>query len=125
MMDIDTELLQDDLDRYQAQLKSIKSYLKELNGMTDRHGTDSMHFEGDLLEAKHNEEYYENEIARIKAELRKTGKASPVRAGADTVLPQTLKQGAGLLIFSSIGFVAGVLLGIVLMAGRDNKDRSD
>jgi chromosome segregation ATPase len=120
-MSISPDALQDQLERYEAELKSIKSYIKALNDMTSKHGTEEEHFESDLFEAEHNVQYYEAEIARIKTELKSANRAP--REQANTVLPQTIRQGVGSLLFSSIGFLAGVFLGSRLSARREDKDR--
>ena len=72
-MNEDRGMLEDHLERYETQLKSLSSYIKELNDLTTKHGTDHEHFESDLMEAEHNVKYYEDEIARIKKQLSKGG----------------------------------------------------
>jgi hypothetical protein len=117
-MDANRESLEDQLERHESQLKSLKSYRKELNDMTAKHGTERAEFESDLFEVEHNVKYYEGEVARIKSELKEIGEYAPDKGGArppygapDTVLPRTMKQGVGSLLFSAISFAAGMLLG--------------
>lgn len=125
-MNTNVELLQDQMDEYQQELKSIKSYVKELKNMAARHGTDEAHYQHDLVEAEHNAGYYEEEITRIKKELGAAGKdRPPAQAVSGSTLPQLLKPGVNALIFSSISFVAGVLLGSMLLARRDSQNRGE
>ncbi|MBD0373763.1 MAG: hypothetical protein ICV60_23225 [Pyrinomonadaceae bacterium] len=121
MMNNNPELLKDQLEEYEEELKGIKSYVKELNDMTARHGTDSEVVKDDLFEAESNSNYYEAEITRIKRELGQSGIAPKVQAAAKAVMPQTAKQGVGSLLFSSIGFLAGLLLGTRLQRSHDRK----
>ena len=60
------ETLEDQLEKYEAQLRGLNSYIKELNDRTAEHGTDREHFEGDLVGAQHNINYYQGEVARIR-----------------------------------------------------------
>jgi chromosome segregation ATPase len=124
-MNNNPELLKGQLSNYQEQLKSIKSYIKELNDMSARHGTDSSLLEVDLLEAENNQNYYKAEIARIKGELGQSGIAPRLQAAARAVLPQTVKQGVGALLFPSISFLVGAFLGARLQARRGGKDSRD
>lgn len=64
-------MLEDQLESYEAQLRSLNSYIKELNDKTAAHGTEKAHFEVDLMEAEHNIKYYEGEIARIRELIEK------------------------------------------------------
>lgn len=123
-MNVSRDALEDHLQDYETQLKSLKSYLKELNDMTAKHGTDRAQFEEDLFEAEHNIKYYGGEMARLKNEIRALEKASGAGGGggAATMLPQTLKQGVGSLILSVISFGVGALLGSKLNSWRGGKD---
>jgi hypothetical protein len=124
-MSVSRDTLEDQLQNYEMQLKCLKSYLKELNHMTTKHGTDKEHFEQDLIEAEHNIKYYGGEIARVKDELRALGKGSGTGGGgggASAMLPQTVKQGVGSLILSTISFGVGTLLGSKLKSRRGGKD---
>jgi hypothetical protein len=125
MMNNNPDLLKDELDDYQEQLKSIKSYITELNDMTERHGIDSSLVEEDLLKAENNHKYYTAEVARIKGELGQSGITPRLRAAARAVLPQTVKQGVGALLFPSISFLAGAFLGALLQSRRDSKGARD
>ncbi len=102
-------VLEDHLESYQQKLRSLNSYVKELNDRAAEHGTDPAIFEADLLEAQHNVAYYEAEVARIKGEL---GGARGVLAGVP------IKQGVGALALSALCFAAGVLVGARLLSGR-------
>ncbi len=126
-MNVSRDMLEDQLQDYEMQLKCLKSYLKELNGMTTKHGTGREHFESDLFEAEHNIKYYGGEIARLKNEIRALEKPSGTGGGggAATMLPQTVKQGVGLLILSAISFGVGALLGSTLNSRRGGKDSSE
>jgi chromosome segregation ATPase len=113
------KILEDHLQRYEMQLRSLNSYIKELSDRTAELGTDRAQFEDDLFEAENNVKYYEAEIARIKTEIGEPAKAGRTQTGAEgTILPQTVKQGIGSFIFSAIGFVAGALLGSRLKSRR-------
>jgi chromosome segregation ATPase len=105
------EILEDQQQRYETQLSSLNSFVKELSDMTAKYGTERAQYEEDLLEAKHNIKYYEGEIARVKDELRECGAEAPAKGATDNLLPQTMKQGLGSLIVSTISFAAGALLG--------------
>jgi hypothetical protein len=124
-MNANRDMLENQLEKYEAQLKSLKSYIKELNDMTAKYGTDREQFEVDLAEAENDAGYYEGEIARVKKELGGLDKAPGTGGGADTVLPHTAKQGVGSLLFSSIGFVVGALLGSRLKSRRSGQDSSE
>jgi septal ring factor EnvC (AmiA/AmiB activator) len=113
------EALEDQLEKYEQQLASLNSYIKELKDMTERHGTEKEHFDDDLMEAEHNVKYYQDEIARIRKEL----KGAPSGKGKkDSILPRTKKQGIGSAIISSISFVAGAILGSKLMSKKGDKE---
>ncbi|HEY0322657.1 MAG TPA: hypothetical protein VGC66_17010 [Pyrinomonadaceae bacterium] len=121
-MNSNRELLEDQLKKHEALLKGFNAYIKELKDTTAKLGTDKQHFEGELFEAENNAKYYEDEIARLKKELPESDKAPGVQAAADTILPQTVKQGVGSLIFSSISFLAGAVLGSKMKSRRGGKD---
>lgn len=70
-MNENSEILQTQLEKYEAQLKCFKSYIRELNDRTAEHGTEREHFETDLLEAEHNVKYYEAEIALVREQINK------------------------------------------------------
>jgi len=117
------DMLEDELETYEAQLTSLSSYLNELKTTTAKLGTDRAQVEEDLMETENNVKYYGGEVARIKTEIGKLDKAlPPARTAVDTVLPHTLKQGVGSLLLSSISFAAGTLLGSKLKTRRDSKD---
>jgi hypothetical protein len=122
-MSISRDVLEDQLQNYEMQLRCLKSYMKELNDMADRHGTDREHFESDLFEAQHNVEYYEEEVSRLKGEIRGLKKPSGTTASGPTaLLPQTIKQGVGTLVLAAIGFGVGMLLGSQMASGQGSKD---
>lgn len=105
------ELLETELGEYEAAVRGLKSFIKELKVKTAEHGTDRELFEADLIEAEHNIKYYEDTMAHLTDELGKPGKPERSQTGADTILPRTTKQCLGSLIFSSVSFVAGLILG--------------
>lgn len=122
-MSVSRDVLEDQLQDYEMQLKSLKSYLKELNNMTAKHGTDRAHFESDLFEVEHNIKYYGEEIARLKNEIKALGKSKGTGGSKPaTMLPQTMKQGVGTLILAAISFGVGALLGSTLNSRRSDKD---
>ncbi|MBC8030580.1 MAG: hypothetical protein H7Z16_10755 [Pyrinomonadaceae bacterium] len=101
--------LEGQLHEYSAQLKSLKSYLKELSDTCAHCGTDRALFERDLLEAEHNVQYYEGEIARLKEEIE----------GSNVVKPGSLaKPGLLSLVLTPISFLAGALLGSKLKSRK-------
>lgn len=65
------EILGDQSKDYAGQLKGLKSYVKELKEKAAEHGTQTEHFEADLIEAEHNIKHYEGEIARISELMEK------------------------------------------------------
>lgn len=126
-MNVNRDILEDQLQDYEAQLKSLNSYIKELKHQTDKHGTDEDHYETNLMEAEHNVKYYEEEIARLKNEIGHKGKGGGGgggggRGGGGVVLPPKVKQGLIPVILSSVSFVAGALLGSKLKSRRGDKD---
>ena len=118
----DRATLERELHTNEQKLRGLKSYLKELSAMTDKHDTDKEHFGEDLLETEHNITYYDGEISRIKHELGKATKTGSSPTGSDSILPKTKKQGVSSLIFSSIGFVAGAIFGVTMKSRGQNKD---
>jgi hypothetical protein len=124
-MNANRDMLEDQMEKYEAQLKSLNSYIKELNDTTAKNGTDRAQFEVDLLEAENNADFYGGEIALLKKELGGLDKSPGTGYGGDTVLPHTVKQGVGSLIFSSISFVAGALFGSKLKSRRSGKETTE
>ena len=110
------ETLEDELEDYEDKLKGCSSFLQELKTTTNKLGTEPAQYEEDQHETEHNIKFYEGEIARLKAEVGEPVKPAPpppeqAKPGLGGVLPQTSRQGIGSVIFSSIGFVFGALLG--------------
>jgi hypothetical protein len=103
------------LSQYEEKLRGLNSYIKELQTMTGKHDTESVHFEEDLIEAEHNIKYYESEIARIKGE---TGTVHSTQQ-------KPAKRGVAALVFSSIGLVVGGLLGFNLKHRRGDKEGTE
>src|SRR5688572_27508338 len=114
-------ILADQLADYQEKLKSTKSYVKELKTMTAKHSTPNQQFESDLNEAMHNIGYYEGVIDGLKKQMVTGATGGRPGSGTGTLLPKTKNQGIGALIFSSIGFAAGTLLGSRLKSGKSTK----
>jgi hypothetical protein len=104
------DVLEDQMQEYERQVVGLKSYIKELRDTAEKHGTEKSEYEADLIEAEHNVQYYEAEIARIRKELG-GGAGGGRRPQPGTILPRTARQGVGSAIFSAIGFVAGAVLG--------------
>jgi hypothetical protein len=124
------ELLGDQLEKYEQQLGGLNSYVRELKAKASEHGTAAEQYDADLLEAEHNIEYYKAEIARVKGEMGnppgaggglRTG-TNPPRAGSDSILPRTAKQGAGSFIVSAVSFVAGALVGSKLKSRKGGQE---
>ena len=107
-MQISNDTLKAHLAEYEQEWRGLNSFITELKATTDKHGTPTEHFAEDLAEAKHNVVYYEGEIARIKKLL---GQPSGV-------LSLSKEHIVGVVIVSSISFVAGWLLGSSLRGGR-------
>lgn len=110
------ETLAGELEDYEDKLKGCTSFLQELKTTTTKLGTDPAQYEEDQLETEHNIKFYEAAIAGLKAEVGEPAKPAPpppgqAKPGLGGVLPQTSRQGIGSVIFSSIGFVFGALLG--------------
>ena len=121
-MKVNREMLEDQAERYEAQLRSLRSFIKELNDRVAEYGTDRAQFEEDLLEAEHNIKFYEGEIARVKQEMGESDKAPRASDPADSILPRTAKQGIGSLILSLISFAAGTLLGSRMKTRQASKE---
>lgn len=120
------QTLESQLADYEDQLKGLNSYIKELTDRTKEHGTDSEHFETDLIEARHNAEYYEGAMARIKKELSEADNTTSTPDEPTTISQQIFKQGIGALILCSVSFVAGAILASQLGGrprGEDSRDR--
>lgn len=118
-MNSSREILEDRLEEYETDLKGLTSFLQELKATTAKFATEPAQFEEDLHEAEHNIEFYEGEIARIKKELAGSPPEPPPKCEPDHILPKTAKQGIGSVIFSSISFLAGALLGSRLKSRKD------
>src|SRR5215213_8149120 len=110
------DVLEDQLQEYEQQVRGLKAYVKELTDQAARHGTEKSEYEMDVIEAEHNVKFYEAEIARIRKELG--GVRSP---HAGTILPRTARQGIGSFVFTAIGFVTGVFLGSQLKSGSKER----
>jgi hypothetical protein len=110
----------DRLGDYEQRLQGLKSYITELKARAAEHGTDSVHYEEDLLEAEHNLTFYEGEIARIKGTGGGGGGGSSLGGVLGGALPQTLNQSVGTLVLAALCFTAGVLIGSRLLSGRDD-----
>jgi hypothetical protein len=119
------EILERQLEEHEEKLRGLHSYVKELSDTTAKLGTEREQFEEDLMEAQQNIKYYESEIARLKHEVGGLPKAGRPQTGADAILPQTVKQGIGSLIISSISFVAGALIGSKLKSRRGSEDKEE
>lgn len=122
-MDQTRDFFEDQADRYESQLASLKSFLTTLKETATKHGTDEAALEGDLAEAEHNIRYYEGELERIRAELRGRGGrgggyVQPRPTAYDSIIPRTPRQGVGGLILASLGMLAGVLIGSQLASRR-------
>lgn len=115
-------LLEDQLENCEGELKGLSSYVQELKTTTAKLGTDPAQFEDDLVEAEQNIGFYQGEIAQIKEEIGEPAKPSPTEPGPGTILPQTAKQGIGSIVFSSISFILGALLGSRLKSRKGDKD---
>ncbi len=123
-MNVSRDTLEDHLQDHEAKLGGLKAYLKELNAMTDKHGTAHEHFEEDLVETEHNIKFYEAEVVRLKSEIGKHGD-KPVPGPKDSGgggSPRVSKQGIGALI---IGLAAGALVALGLKSRRGGKDSPD
>jgi hypothetical protein len=99
-MKVNRQLLEKQLAEDQEESKSRRSYLRELKEMTAKLGTNKEEYETDQIEAENDAKYYDGEIARLKKEL---AQAPPIGG--------TPRQGIGAVVFSSISFVVGALLG--------------
>ncbi len=124
-MHTNREILEEQLETYEDQIKGLSSYVKELKTMTAKHSTPKEQYASDLTEATHNIRYYEGEIARIKKEMGTVAKSGRPGTVAGTLIPQTKNQGIGAAILSSISFVAGALLGSKLKSGKGSRDRQN
>ncbi|MGI9067260.1 MAG: hypothetical protein ACR2HX_12775 [Pyrinomonadaceae bacterium] len=117
-------ILEEQLESCEDKLKGFGSYVEELKTVTAKHGTPKDQYESDLIEAAHNIGFYESEIARIKKEMGTVPSGGgKVGTGPGTLLPQTMNQGIGAAILSSISFVVGALLGSRLKSKKSSNDR--
>jgi hypothetical protein len=110
--------LEDQLEEYEEKLGGFNSYIRELKARVEEHGTDRALYETDLFEAEHNVAFYEGEIARLKGALGRAGGGPPFRGVIGGALPQTVNQGVGTLLLSTLCFAAGVLVGSRLLSNR-------
>jgi hypothetical protein len=120
-MNTSNDTLEDRLEEYEDTLKGLTSYVKELQTMTAAKGTDKEQYEEDLMEATHNIKFYQDEIAGIKSAIGKSGKPAggrPHLGGGSTAGPG---KGITSVIFSSVGFIVGAVLGSRLKS-RKGKD---
>jgi chromosome segregation ATPase len=125
VMDKKRLTMEGQLEHYDGQLKSLNSYIKELTDRTQEYGTDTAQFETDLLEAQNNVKYYEGELARVSEELADADKTTGKSQDTSTILPFGVKPSLGLLILSSVSFVAGAILGSKLGFGSRSQDSPD
>ena len=114
------DVLEDQLQEYEQQVRGLKAYVKELTDQAARHGTEKSEYEMDVIEAEHNVKFYEDEIARIRKELG-GGARGGRHPHAGTILPRTARQGIGSFVFTAIGFVTGVFLGSQLKSGSKGR----
>jgi outer membrane lipoprotein SlyB len=123
-MKANREVLEDHLQEYEQQVKGLKSYIKELTAQAERHETEKSQYEMDLIEAEHNVKYYDAEIGRIRKELG--GGAQGGGRPQAGILPRTARQGIGSFVFSTIGFIAGAVLGSKMKSkGKDRREPGD
>ena len=122
-MSTNREILEDELETCQDEIKGLSSYVSELKTMTAKHNTPKEQYESDLTKALHNIKYYEAEMVGIKKETVTSVKGGKPGTGAGTLLPKTKNQGIGAAVLSSISFVAGAFLGSRLKSGKSSKDR--
>jgi hypothetical protein len=120
-MKASNEILADELEDYESKLGGLNSYVNELKTMCSKCGTDKAQFEDDLMEAEQNLGFYKAQIADVKKSLAGAGAPKPTKGGPGAILPQTAKQGLGSVIFSSISFVAGALLGSKMKSRKPGK----
>ena len=116
------DVLEDQLQEYEQQVRELNSFIRELTDQVARHGTGKSEYEMDVIEAEHNVKFYEAEIARIRKEL------DGMRGGrhhSGTILPRTARQGVGSFVFTAIGFVTGVFLGSQLNRPGSKNRRGD
>lgn len=111
-------MLENQLEEYEEKLRGFNSYINELNARAEEHGTDRALFATDLFEAEHNVAFYEGEVARIKGALAHAGGRPPSRGVLRAALPQSVNQGVGVLLLSTLCFAAGVLIGSRLLSNR-------
>jgi len=113
------DVLEDQLQEYERQVRELNSYIRELTDQAARHGTEKSEYETDLLHAEHNIRFYEDEIGRLRKELGGAARDRSPQAG--TILPRTARQGIGSFVFTAIGFVTGVFLGSQLKPGSKER----
>lgn len=119
-MKVKRDVLEDHLQEYEQEVRGLKSYIQALRDTAEKHGTEKSEYEADLIEAEHNVQYYQDEIARIREELGGGSGGGRYPQGG-TLLPRTARECVGSLVFSAIGFVAGAVLVSVMMS--KTKDR--
>jgi hypothetical protein len=112
------EILEDRLKSQQDQVSSLRSYVNELKALTARHGTDPAQFEDDLREAEHNIIYYEAQCTGLENEIAASAGSKPTQTGRSPAPPSS-RPGLSSVIFSSIGFIAGALVGSRVKPRKD------
>lgn len=110
------ELLEDQLENYEEDLRGVSAFAAELKATTARLGTDPAQYEEDLHEAEHNIKFYEGEIALLKKAL---GATKPKPKPSPEPISHTPKPGIGSIIASSISFLVGALLGSKIKSRKD------
>ncbi|HEX8144144.1 MAG TPA: hypothetical protein VF553_16200 [Pyrinomonadaceae bacterium] len=116
------EILEDQLESYEAQLRAVESFIRELNDTTAKVGADRSQFADDLFEAEHNLKYYQDASERVRKELADLDKKKETRKEDEPVSNQALRECIGALLVSSVSFAAGMLVGSKLRSKSGSEE---
>lgn len=109
-MQTQRELLEDARERFAAKLEGLTAYAEELAERVEAHDPEEAHFEDDLVKARHDAQFYADQIAWIDGRLA-SGDIEPPLGVADAGTRPAREPGGVPLAWVPLAFLAGALLG--------------